>query len=150
MRCRFVSIGCVAALLLAAHLGADDGACLPQHLNLACPPPAKAARVFGEVTLTVHITDGEVTVASEAGPPLLVAPLKALLKSATFEPECSDRGLTITVTYRLRDPGSPDHDDVINPSPGRWVVTGSPLLIFDPPGTLGRKPWWRRIWGHLG
>lgn|SRR5665213_1565163 len=149
MRHGIVFIGCVAALFLAAHLGANDVDCLPRHLNLSYPPLAKVARVFGDVTLTMHITDGKVTIASEAGPPLLVAPLEALLQSANFEPECGDRSLTIAVIYQLRDPGSPDHDDVINPGPGRWVVTGSPPLISDPPFTVGRRPWWKRFWGTL-
>lgn len=150
MRHRIVFICCVAALFLAARLWANDVGCLPGPLNLAYPPLAKFARVFGDVTLTMHITDGKVTIASAKGPPLLVAPLEALLQSATFEPECGDRSLTIAVIYQLRDPGSLDHDEVINPSPGRWVVTGSPLLLSDPPFTVGRKkPWWKRFWRAL-
>jgi hypothetical protein len=58
-----------------------------------------------------------------------------------------ERERTIIITFRLRDLEAPYQEDAVEIlGSGKYGVTGTRLVISDPPVELQRRPWWKRLW----
>ncbi len=140
---------CVSACRISAAVQSPN--CYPETIKLSYPPLGRAANVWGDVTLNVHIdSDGKATVATVNGHPVLTVPSKEMLQSAKFPAGCKDEDETILIIFRLRDLEAPYQEDAVEIlGPGKYGVTGTRLIISDPPAYVQRRPWWKRLWKKI-
>jgi TonB family protein len=143
-----------ASLLLAQSCFGQD-LCAPAQVSLQYPPLAKAARVYGTVSLDVVIQpDGSANATRSSGHPLLVESAQSSVAALRYPPPCAGKEVNLHFVYKLHEasdrPGTAI-PETTQTGPSEYTIAGTPLLMSDPGFCIGLPPnLWRRLFHRPG
>ena len=137
-----------ALLGLLSFWQTPEVACVAQGGTFPYPPLAKAARIYSNIVVHVRIgADGVPTVESFEGHPLFSDTVAASVSTLMFPPSCAGQERDLRLNYRLIEPGEAQEGSTAT-ARNECLISGFALHTVDMPAVLGRKPWWKRIFGR--
>jgi hypothetical protein len=120
--------------------------CVAQGGEFYYPPLARAASVQGIVVAHVLVgEEGMIALADYQGPPLLIWPIAEAIMAVRFPTECACREVDLHLKFQLVESGEQGSR---TPAANEWLVSGHAFHTVDTPAVVGRRPWWKRIFGR--